>query len=181
MKKSFKIAVPSIFILLLMQCSGVARYAPDWYKKNSPDDQYIVVNCARRSADLQQAIKEVEAEARGILIKKIDGFAWKVRDELATDADQGDRREELLSFYNVTIAEIVETQMSRLKVAHQQTVKAREYWRAYIQLRFDLGETKAELVRRIRSNREMYSLAKDLHAFKTLEEDFDRAMAQKLN
>lgn len=184
-KKGFKSPIVSLpthalfFLCALLWTAGCAnRLAPEWYRKVPENSMYIYARYSMRSKDLKAAITAAEDSARAQIVNLVARNIRELRSQLDREINLS-AQPDLLAFFNKKVKAVVNSNLYKIKIKKQRTVKQEETWYTFILLEYPLAAANAALLREIRRDSEMYSRFARAQAFIAFEQQTALVAAYK--
>lgn len=148
---------------------------PGWMAEKPESELYLFGTGTAVSDGLQTALEKAETRARGDIASTVE-----VRFQGLTKDFQEEVDDEYLQQFTQAQKEVV-SQFLRGTQARERTVmEEKGRYRAYVLMEMPIGQASAELMSKLRQNKELYSRFRSSEAFETLQEaiqEYEQAKA----
>ncbi len=169
-----KVVVAGLVIMLLvLGCASRGVKAPKWYLNPPEEPDYVFGTAVATSVDLQIAIDKAKQDARLDVATQIEsrimGLIKKFDEEVGKGTDT-----ELLQQFTKVSKNVVDQTLVGSKVRKSTVKKEGDLYRAFVLMEAPIGKARAELLKQLSSNENLYTRFRASQSFKELEEEIEK-------
>lgn len=145
---------------------------PDWYVNVPQDPNYLFSAATSTSRDMQLAVDKAKQQARldvaSQLDVKIKGLTKKFDEEVGLNEDT-----ELLASFTQVSKSVVSTTLQGSRVNKQEIITEGSLFRAYVLMELPWGDARAEMLKNIKNNQNLYTRFRASQAFNELDKEVE--------
>ena len=154
---------------------------PDWYAKTPIDNNILYASATETSRNMQMSMEKASVKARAELALTVGGRVSTLMRAYAEEAGVSNDPEVNQLVNNVTSQEAININLSGVQRADAQINREGDSYRAYVLIRYPLGELNKIAVEQVRQNTVLNAKFRASKAFEDLERKVEEAKKRETN
>jgi len=154
---------------------------PDWYAKTPIDTNILYASASETSRNMQMSIDKASVKARAELALTVGGRVSTMMKAYAEEAGVSNDPEVNQIVSSVTAQEAINVNLSGVQRADAQINREGDSYRAYVLIRYPLGELNKIAVEQVRQNTVLNAKFRASKAFEDLERKVEEAKKRETN
>lgn len=186
MKKIVGIILLMVFVVSMFGCGGGKKMVkednvPDWFLNAPSDPDYLYAANSATSSRMQIAIDKAKSGARLAIAQqlevKVKGLTKKFEEEIGS----GDNTE-LNEFFSQTMKSITSQSLNGSRISKKEIdSESSGQYRAYVLMELPLNDLKANIVKSVKKNKNLYERFRASKAFDEMNKevkDFEKSQKE---
>ncbi len=154
---------------------------PDWYAKTPIDNNILFASATETSRNMQMSMEKASVKARAELALTVGGRVSTMMRAYADEVGLSNDPEVNQLVSSVTSQEAINVNLSGVQRADAQINREGDSYRAYVLVRYPLGELNKIAVEQVRQNTVLNAKLRASKAFEDLERKVEEAKKRESN
>jgi hypothetical protein len=154
---------------------------PDWYAKTPLDNNILFASATETSRNMQMSMEKASVKARAELALTVGGRVSTMMRAYADEVGLSNDPEVNQLVSSVTSQEAINVNLSGVQRADAQINREGDSYRAYVLIRYPLGELNKIAVEQVRQNTVLNAKLRASKAFEDLERKVEEAKKRESN